>query len=95
MVGRSDHQDPVVGFQPVDFIEEVRSYIICDEGVEVFEDKEARGLGAGLAEDGLDAVFRAAVGGEGADVEGWDGGGGVKGEGVHHCFDGDCFAVAW
>ena len=79
MICGSYHQDSVVGFQSIDFVEEVAADPIRDQGVQIFEDEETRGLGASLAEDGLDAVFRTVKGGERADVEGWDGVGGVEG----------------
>ncbi len=93
MVGRSDHQDAVVVAEAVDFVEEVGADGVGDDAVEVFEDEEAGGRMAGFGEDAAEGVFGAAEAGEGADVEGW-GWGGAGVEGVHHCFYGDCFAVA-
>lgn len=94
VVGGADHEDAVVGFEPVDLVEEVGAHAVGDEGVEVLEHEQAGGLLARLGEDGGDGVFRAGDGGEGADVEGGYGGRG-QGEGVHHGFDGDGFAVAF
>ena len=61
MVGRSDHEDAVVGFETVNFVEEVGAHLVADEGVEVFEDEVARGHLAGFVEDGGESVFRAGV----------------------------------
>ena len=96
MVRRADHEDAVVGLEAVDFVEEVGADVVVDDGVEVFED-EVAGCGfAGFAEDLGEGVFGAGEGGEGADVEGGNGGFGVGDaalvEGVHHGFYGDGFA---
>ena len=94
MIGASHHQNPIIGFQAIDLVEEVRAHAVGDDGVEIFEDEEAWSLFAGLVEDGGEGVFGPSVGGEGADVEGGDWRWEVV-EGVHHCFDGDGLAVAF
>ncbi len=43
MIGGADHEDAVVVAEAVDFVEEVGADGVGDEGVEVFEDKEAGG----------------------------------------------------
>ena len=93
VVGAAHHQDAVVVLQPVDFVEEVAAHGGADEAVEILEHQEARGHRTRFGEDGLDRALRAVVAGQGAHVEVWDG---VRpvGEGVHHGFDGDGFAVA-
>lgn len=93
MVGAADDQDAVVALQPVDFIEEVAAHGVGDDAVEIFEDEEARRGFAGFGEDLSEGGFGPGIGGEGADVEGWDWGGAVV-EGVHHGFDRQGFAVA-
>ena len=93
MVGGTDHQDTVVAFEAVDFIQEVGAHAVGDDAVEVFEDEVAGGVLARFVEDRGDGVFGSAVGGEGADIERGDWGR-EAGEGVHGSFDRDGFAVA-
>lgn len=94
MIGAADDQDAVVAREAVDFVQEIGAHGVGDDGVEVLEDEEAGALLAGFCEDGGEGVFGPPGGGEGADVEGWDGVVGQVGEGVHHCFYGNGFAVA-
>lgn len=61
MVGGSDHEDAVVGFEAVDFVEKVGAHVVGDEGVEVFKDEVAGGELAGFLEDLREGVFRAGV----------------------------------
>ena len=51
MVCGADHEDAVVGFQSVHFVEEIAAYGVGDNAVEIFEDEEARGHLSGAAED--------------------------------------------
>ena len=51
VVGTSDHQDAVIAFQAVDFIQEVGAHLIRDETVEVLEDEQAWGSLAGFEEN--------------------------------------------
>lgn len=84
----------MVGLEAVDGVQEVGAHHGVYEGVDVFEDQHTGGHLAGLHEDGEDAEFGAAEGGEGFDVEHFDGGVRALADGVHEGFDGDCFAVA-
>lgn len=93
MISGADHENPVVAFEAIDFVEEVGAHTVGDDAVEVFEDKVAWRELARFMEDGGDGVLRASVGGKRADIEGgyW---GREAGQGVHGCFDGDGFPIA-
>lgn len=78
MICGSNHQDAVIIFKSVHFVEEVASIAGTNDCVDVFQDEEARRHLAGLHEDGPDVESVV----HGFDVEGWDGDF-ASGEGVH------------
>jgi len=58
VVGGADHEDAVVGLQPVDLVQEVRAHLLDDQAVEIFEDQQARRHLARLVEDRAHTVLR-------------------------------------
>lgn len=93
MVGGTNHEDTVVGFEPVYFIQEVRAYAWTDERVDVFEDQKAGCQVTGHLKDSSDRIFGAVAGGERFHVERVDGWGSALGEVVHEGFGRNGFAV--
>lgn len=94
VVRRPDQQNPVVGTQAVQLVEEVASCIIPNETVQIFQDQQAGRCPPSLLENLLNRPLRSRAGVQGFDVQRrdwWR----ALGEGVDDCFGGEGFAVFW
>jgi hypothetical protein len=52
MIGRADDEQSIVALQSVQLIKKERTVLVVDEGIEVFEDQDARGHLPCFVEDG-------------------------------------------
>jgi hypothetical protein len=93
MVSATDHEDAVVGFETIDLIEKVATDGDVHEGVNVLEDKEARGHLAGFEENLADAVLRTHITRKAFDIERLDRWFRTFGDIVHESFGRNCLAI--
>ena len=94
MICTSQHQDPIILLQPVNFVEKIASGRGRHKTIDIFEDEETGRRLAGFLEDATDAEF-GVVAGERFDIKASDGGRrGAVGEFLHDGTDADGFTVA-
>jgi hypothetical protein len=93
MVRASNHQDSVVRFQPVNFVEEVASHHGTNERVDVFEHEETWCHSSSHEKYLAYAVFWPLKAVESLHVERFDCWGGSLAYVVHKCLGGDSFPI--